>query len=150
MSTCQNVNQIVKSLQYQMSCIIRVCRLSQRIDCVLIFRIFFQNLYQKDHFEQNISELIFLDFVMFGLPLVSLVYNTYTWPHQIQPLFRQNLLSVFISLLLTLESGFRVSLKTEKVKEQDTANKKKIGGKRKCKNQFEFCQLQCCRRWNTF
>ena len=36
----QNVNQIVKLSQYQMSCIIRVCRLSQRIDCVLIFSIF--------------------------------------------------------------------------------------------------------------
>ena len=36
MSNCQNV----KLSQYQMSCIIRVCRLIQRIDCVLIFSIF--------------------------------------------------------------------------------------------------------------
>ena len=45
MSECQNVRmskcQIVKLSQYQMSFIIRVCRLTQRIDCVLIFSIFF-------------------------------------------------------------------------------------------------------------
>ena len=76
-------------------------------------------------------------------PSLSLVYNTYNWPHQIQPWFRQNLLSVFISLLLTLESGFRVSLKTEKVKEQDTANKKKIGRKRKCKKCNSEYLTQC-------
>ena len=40
LSKCQIVNQIVKLSQYQMSCIIRVCRLTQRIDCVLFFRIF--------------------------------------------------------------------------------------------------------------
>ena len=40
MSKCQIVNQIVKLSQYQMSFIIRVCRLTQRIDCVLIFSIF--------------------------------------------------------------------------------------------------------------
>ena len=43
LSKFQSVNQIVKLSQYQMSCIIRVCRLSQRIDCVLIFSIFFRN-----------------------------------------------------------------------------------------------------------
>ena len=47
LSKCQIVNnvklsnfQIVKLSQYQMSCIIRVCRLTQRIDCVVIFSIF--------------------------------------------------------------------------------------------------------------
>ena len=47
MPNCKIVNnvklsnfQIVKLSQYQMSCIIRVCRLTQRIDCVLFFRIF--------------------------------------------------------------------------------------------------------------
>ena len=40
MSNCQNFNLSIKLSQYQMSCIIRVCRLSQRIDCVLIFSIF--------------------------------------------------------------------------------------------------------------
>ena len=39
-SNCQNINQIVKLSQYQMSYVISVCRLTQRIDCVLIFSIF--------------------------------------------------------------------------------------------------------------
>ena len=33
--------ETVKLSQYQMSCVIRVCRLTQRIDCVLIFSIFY-------------------------------------------------------------------------------------------------------------
>ena len=45
LSKCQIVKcQNVKLSQYQMSCIIRVCRLTQRIDCVLIFSIFYSLL----------------------------------------------------------------------------------------------------------
>ena len=56
MSNCQNVNQIVKLSQYQMSCIIRVCcRLSQRIDCVLIFSIFFFSKMVQGFFDKLFS-----------------------------------------------------------------------------------------------
>ena len=52
LSKCQIANEIIKSSQYQMSRIIRVCRLTQRIDCVLIFSIFIVHL-------TSTSELIF-------------------------------------------------------------------------------------------
>ena len=39
MSNCQNVKLSIKLSQYQMSCIISVCRLTLRINCVMIFNV---------------------------------------------------------------------------------------------------------------